>query len=333
MCEDPVQRTNDDATHCKRSAVGLGYWKDPYLGAFGSNPSYSDEARKAPEIHLGYYTRVSAIWRLIVKSLNRVAELQGQKIQIVNLGAGYDTLFWRLTDYLEQIQRPDLLHSFVDIDLPEVTARKCLYVRKSKLLLSRVAGDGNEEVKFSRTDLHGLKYHTVAANFTDLNLMERKLQECSGFRFDVPTLFIAECVFVYIDPIKVSHFLKWITTNFHASVGLINHEQLNIYDKFGQVMLENLSHRGCSLPGIEACRNKTTHVDRLLTADWHAGFCWTMNEVYNMIPKDEIERVEKIEFLDERELVSQLFEHYCVSFGWKNKSSINSINFDDIDLW
>ena len=156
MSEEFVQRTNDDATQSKRSAVSLGYYKDPYLSAFGKSSGFSDVgARKAPEINLGYWTRVSSIWHLLIKTIDRVSELQGQKIQILNLGAGYDTLFWRLTDYLEQISKVEILQCFVDIDLPENSARKCLSVRRSKELLAKVAGDGNEEVKFSSTDLHG----------------------------------------------------------------------------------------------------------------------------------------------------------------------------------
>jgi len=79
MSEESVQRTNDDATQCKKSAVSLGYWKDPYLNAFGSRSGFSDEGRKAPEIHLGYWTRVSSIWHLVIKTIDRVSELQGQK--------------------------------------------------------------------------------------------------------------------------------------------------------------------------------------------------------------------------------------------------------------
>ena len=331
MSDEAVQRTNEDATFCKRSAVSLGYWSDPYITAFGSRSGPGEETRKAPEIHLGYFTRVTAIWRMIISTINRVSEIQGQKIQIVNLGAGYDTLFWRLSDHLEQISKTDILQSFIDIDLPENSARKCFAVRKSKLLLSKLAAsDGNEEVKFSRTDLHGAKYHVIAADFVDLHALEKKLSDCSGFTFEVPTLFIAECVFVYIDPAKVNTFLQWISSNFQSSVALINHEQLNIYDKFGQVMLDNLSQRGCSLPGIEACRDKTTHLNRLLNAQWEGGLCWTMNEIYGLLPRNEIERVEKIEFLDEKELVNQLFEHYCVSYGWKNKLNVH---FDDTEFW
>ena len=332
MCDDSVAKTNDDASQCKRSAVTLGYWQDPYLNALVKPSLSNQEIRKAPEIHLGYFTRVTSIWNLLIKAINKVSDIQGKgaKIQILNLGCGYDTLFWRLQDYLASTSRHDMVKCFVDIDLPEVTAKKCMSVRRSNNLIAKVAGDGNEEVKFSRTDMHGHNFHIVAANFTDLELLEKKLSECAGFSYDTPTIFLCECVMVYIEPAKATNFLKWTTSKFHSSIAMINHEQLNIFDKFGQVMMENLSQRGCSLPGIEACRDKNTHIQRLVSCGWDSGICWTMNELYNMLPKEDIARVEKIEFLDERELVSQLFEHYCVSFGWKN---VSDLCFDEIEFW
>lgn len=333
MGDESVQRTNDDASQCKRSAVSLGYWSDPYLSAFVSKSGLIGEPRKTPEIHLGYFTRVQAIWQLLIKTIDHISSQQSdQKYQVVNIGAGFDTLFWRLTDHLEQISNDvDNLVSFVDIDLPEVTARKCMSVRRSKLLLAKVAGDGNEEIKFSRSDLHGVKYHIIAANFTDLDVLQAKLSECSGFDFALPTIFISECVLVYIEPVKTASFLSWASKKFQSTLVLINHEQLNIFDKFGQVMLQNLSQRGCSLPGIEACRDKSAQVGRLTCAGWNSGgHCWTMNEVYKLLPHEEIARIEKIEFLDERELVDQLFEHYCVAYGWRNGPDLN---LDDLDLW
>ena len=331
MSEESVQRTNDDATLCKLSAVEQGYWGDPYLAAFKIRSSPYGEHRKAPEIHRGYYTRVSAIWNLLVKTAGQLCKNSTYKFQVVNLGAGFDTIFWRFTDYLRKEGLHNRLNSFIDVDLAEVTAKKCMNVRKSKLLLSKIAGDdGNEEVKFSRTDLHADTYHILAANFTDIDVLESKLRDCGNFSYDLPTIFIAECVFVYIDPAKTKQFLQWTSKKFHSSIALIDHEQLNIFDKFGQVMLENLSQRGCSLPGIEACRNKTTHLNRLSESGWQNGICWTMNEIYNYLPRDDVERIEKLEFLDERELVSQLFEHYCVSFGWK---TVDNHKLDEIEFW
>ena len=69
MSDESVTRTNDDASQCKRSAVSLGYWQDPYLNSLVPRPGLSGgEMRKAPEIHLGYYTRVSTIWNLLLKA-------------------------------------------------------------------------------------------------------------------------------------------------------------------------------------------------------------------------------------------------------------------------
>lgn len=42
-----------------------------------------------------------------------------------------------------------------------------------------------------------------------------------------------------------------------------------------------------------------------------------MVQVYESIPVAERQRIEKIEMLDECELLLQLFQHYCMSVGWK----------------
>ena len=37
--------------------------------SFGSRPSFPDESSKAPEINLGYFTQVFAIWKLLIKNI------------------------------------------------------------------------------------------------------------------------------------------------------------------------------------------------------------------------------------------------------------------------
>ena len=347
MVDQAVQRTNEDATLCKRSAVYYGYWQDEYLAAFAPNPPglpgsrTSGEMRKAPEIHLGYFTRVTGLWTLLDRIVSLLVQAD-KGLQVVNLGAGFDTLYWRLKDHLEQNYREErsaaadenqreILRNFVDVDLPEVAASKCALVKRSKTLLERVA-DGEGEVRLSSTDLHGTNYHIVACDFTQTAALEQKLADCN-LDYSVPTVFVSECVFVYLEPTKVSGFLKWIKSKFNKTgVALLNHEQLNMNDRFGKVMLDNLSQRGCGLPGVSACKDKQAQKERLtVTCGWDGAICWTMNEVYSMLPKDEVARVERLEFLDERELVNQLFEHYCITFGWINGGS--DVNFDDLEIW
>ena len=97
--------------------------------------------------------------------------------KVVNLGAGFDTLYWRL----KAAPAGKLLSNFVDVDLPEVAASKCALVRKSKLLLERVAESGGEgEVHFpNTTDLHGSDYHIIACDFTNTTNLDAKLSVCN----------------------------------------------------------------------------------------------------------------------------------------------------------
>ena len=223
-----------------------------------------------------------------------------------------------------------VLSNFVDVDLPEVSGKKCMAIRKSKLLLCRVSGDYESDIRVSRTDLHGHDYHVIAADFTDLSSLEAKLTTECGLDYDTPTVFVAECVLVYLEPSRVSHFLQWASKRFRSLIAMIDHEQLNMEDRFGQVMLDNLNQRGCSLRGASACKSKDTQIGRFTGAGWSAAQTWSMNEIYGMLPQDEVQRVERLERLDEKELMQQLFEHYCVSIGWRNGADIN---IDEIQWW
>lgn len=67
--DEAVQATNDDASICKRSAVHLGYWNDPFLQHFMKGPV----VRKPPEINRGYYARTYGVFKLIIKTLGKIA--------------------------------------------------------------------------------------------------------------------------------------------------------------------------------------------------------------------------------------------------------------------
>ena len=71
----------------------------------------------------------------------------------------------------------------------------------------------------------------VGCDFTRLELLEEKLLECSGIDFAAPTVLVAECVFVYLQPDKVTAFLQWAKAKFTGGLALINHEQLNMNDR------------------------------------------------------------------------------------------------------
>lgn len=189
-------------------------------------------------------------------------------------------------------------------------------------------GEEEGEIRLSRTDLHSTRYHLVAADFVNLTELEDKLTQ-SEVDYNCPTLVLAECVLVYVDPAKVGRMLGWMSEKF-SSLTFINYEQLNMEDRFGQVMLDNLMSRGCLLAGVSACTDKKTQEERFISHGWDSATCWNMNEVYSLLPQSEVQRVEDIERLDEKELLRQLFHHYGLTVARKNSANFNfdSVNFD-----
>lgn len=78
----------------------------------------------------------------------------------------------------------------------------------------------------SKSELHSGKYHLVSANLKNLPLVETKLTSC-GINRSLPTLFLSECVLVYIDVVDTQKLIKWIADNFPTAF-YINYEQVDI---------------------------------------------------------------------------------------------------------
>lgn len=252
-----VMNTNDDATVCKRYAVSLGYWKDQFINSFFHNKQPSRSERKTPEINRGYYARVQAISYLVeqflsyVECLNEFINRERSttkciKCQIVNIGCGFDTLFWRL----KNDDKTDLIQSFVDLDLEGVTYKKLHQIRIKPELLNALGDD----ISFNNYDLHSNIYHLVSSDLRNSKHLNEKLFNDCKFDKKLPTLFISECVLVYISKQHTTNFLQWITTNFEQSV-IINYEQVNMNDKFGEIMIDNLRMRDCEIMDHESCKS------------------------------------------------------------------------------
>uniref|UniRef100_A0A0B6YT44 Leucine carboxyl methyltransferase 1 n=1 Tax=Arion vulgaris TaxID=1028688 RepID=A0A0B6YT44_9EUPU len=309
--DEGVIGTNDDAASCKRFAVEKGYWNDPYIMHFVQKPS----SKKAPEISRGYYARVKAIENLVKNFLT----LTQCKCQIVSLGAGFDTLFWR---YHNEGLVPQC---YVEIDFEQVTSKKCHFIKSKKQLLEALSGE-DSEIMISKSELHSANYHLVSADLRNIGHLETKLS-ASGIDQSLPTLFLTECVLVYIDVESTEKLIKWIADNFPTAF-FINYEQVNMTDAFGQMMIQNLKARDCVLSGAGACASLQTQMNRFVNNGWMGGDALDMCAVYKCLPQADVQRMERLEMLDERELLDQLLSHYCLVWAYKDTMDIglNSLN-------
>ncbi|KAH1184232.1 hypothetical protein KIL84_014848 [Mauremys mutica] len=304
--DEAVRGTCEDASICKRFAVSIGYWKDPYIQYFVRQA----KERKAPEINRGYYARVHGVSQLLKAFLKKTE----CNCQIINLGAGLDTMFWRLKD--ENL----LPKKYFEVDFPMIVARK-IYNIKSKPPLSKpiIESHSGESFLIDAHSLDSSRYSILAADLRDSSELEEKLKK---FNMDtqLPTLLIAECVLVYMTPEQSARLLKWAANTFRAAM-IINYEQVNMADRFGQIMIENLQRRQCSLAGVEACKSLESQRERLLLNGWETANAIDMMKVYSCLPQADVRRIEGLEFLDEKELLEQLMQHYCIC--WASKDSCN----------
>lgn len=87
--------------------------------------------RKAPEINRGYFARVRGVEMCLDRLFQKLGDQQ--PCQIINLGCGFDSLYWRMT-------RP--VANFVEVDFPTVTAKKCYNIKRNKHLLEKLSSEG-----------------------------------------------------------------------------------------------------------------------------------------------------------------------------------------------
>lgn len=99
--------------------------------------------------------------------------------QVVNLGAGFDTLAWRLHDRFADV-------NFIEIDHPATSAAKAVALKE------RAAGSTN--------------LHMLEVDFTHQTLKEM-LGGFAGFLADRPTLYICEGVMAYLTVPQVTELL------------------------------------------------------------------------------------------------------------------------------
>ncbi|XP_078487345.1 leucine carboxyl methyltransferase 1-like [Ciona intestinalis] len=296
-----IQSTCDDASMCKRYAVHRGYWKDEYINFM----VHGSTSRKQPEISRGYYARTEAIWKLLVQFVS----ITERRCQIVSLGAGLDTTYWRL-------HAADLTpHGYFEVDFIDVVARKMRCIGRNPALRSCLP---NIETQRDESYLHCGPYRLLSCDIRDTLKLEEQLVNAK-IDFSYPTLFLTECVLIYMAPDRSNKIIKWASDKFKDCV-FINYEQVNMNDAFAQVMINNLKLRQCWLDGAGACENKQVQLERFIHNGWPKVVCDDMWTIYNRLP--ERQRIERLEMLDESELLQQLLQHYCLVIAVKDTSDI-----------
>ncbi|RPB25965.1 leucine carboxyl methyltransferase [Terfezia boudieri ATCC MYA-4762] len=350
-----VQQTDVDASGSRLAAVNLGYLVDPYaalLHAGGEN----DRPRRFPLINRGTYTRTTAIDELVVQFLKGVPT--GQRKQIVSLGAGSDTRYWRLKERSGEWTRGLVYH---EMDFPEVARKKAERVKRCGVLLKALElgenitfghGDGDSGGNGSTTPTPSsvsLQQTCASANTVDIDqntgnitspdyylhaidirLLKPGLPASplpDAIETSIPTLILSECCLIYLAPAEADAILTFFTTVFKLShpLSIVLYEPIGSDDAFGKVMVQNLATRGIVLQTLKKYSTLSRQKERLRMLGFKGGQAagdvdWIWE---NWVGANEKKRLARLEMLDEVEEWKLLARHYCVVWGWKNGEGEN----------
>lgn len=298
-----VQQTDHDASSSRMSAIALGYLEDSYVQDFF--PSGTDVPKRYPIINRGTYVRTKAIDLLVTRFLQTEPK---QKKQILSLGAGSDTRFFRLwTTCAYAGSRV----SFHELDFEENVFPKRAALRNSE----RLAGVLREVEKA------GSSYTLHALDLRDLT--EKSPPPIPNLDPDLPTLLLSECCLCYLPPDTATSVLQYFSMNIAAPLAIVLYEPIRPFDAFGKTMVANLASRGIQLQTLKRYSTLAAQRERLRLAGFESGqgardvqHLW---ESEQWIDADERERVEKLEWLDEVEEWKLLASHYCVAWGWRGE--------------
>ncbi|KAJ1564387.1 hypothetical protein HK096_008231 [Nowakowskiella sp. JEL0078] len=298
--DEAIRTTNDSALLSKLAIVNAGYIDDPYAKLFSK--TLGRVQRKSPIFNRGSYLRVTAIDAILQKFLEFPASVDKQ---IVSFGAGSDTRFFSLKSANKHPLR------YYEIDFPEITTKKAISIGRNKVLSSLV---GSFKLLSGGTQLHGKEYHLIAADLREYgNLTD--ILTANNFDSNLPTLFLSECLFVYLDPHVSENIVSWASQLCPTAV-FVNFDPIEPNDAFGKIMLQNLEAQNVDLRGIYEYHNLETQERRYLKSTWKRAKSISIDQLYEeYVSKDEKERIRNLEIFDEVEEWNMLARHYCLTIA------------------
>lgn len=127
---------------------------------------------------------------------------------------------------------------FAEFDLLETCENKAILIRTRPQLASVVFGDSSFDATSTSPEIVTSRYILKPMDLTDCASLEAYLKD-SPLSCTKPTLFLSECVLIYINPDLVNPSLQLLQKAFPNNV-MVVYEQIRPNDPFGAMMIQNL---------------------------------------------------------------------------------------------
>lgn len=268
-------------------------------------------------MQIGTYVRTTAIDKIVRQFLDTCPD---DEKQIISLGAGTDTRFFRIID-----ENPTRRLVYHELDFATNTALKISSIKAEPVLLkaiTKVLPDpdsltfgGNGSTMLSPVySIHPMDLRTIKPTAPPT---------LPGISKTTATLILSECCLCYLSPEDNSTILDTLLNHIlepTTPAGIVIYEPIRPLDAFGKTMISNLASRGIHMQTIQQYENLTAQKARLRNAGFVSVQCasdvdfifkeWTTSQ--------EKQHVNHREMLDELEEWVLLARHYCIAWGARN---------------
>lgn len=268
-----VEDTASEVTAFKMSAISKGYYNDKYMKYFAGDILYGSQL---PHQNFGTYLR-NFVMNYAVK---KFYSIYGEKSQVVSLGSGFDTLFWRLRD--ENV----IFSRYVEIDKKDVVTKKRSFI-KNEVFQSQ------ENYFLEEIDLN---------SENSISNIEKLLIP------DIPTLFIDEFSLIYLNPEIIERLYRYIS----KESNIFSYSMTNMNDDFGKLILEGFQDLSVPLNGVNFVSSTDEFVSKMLDIGFPEADA--QNAVFvakNKVPISERQRVSRLEYFDDPREVDFILSHYA----------------------
>jgi len=246
--------------------------------------------------------------------------------QIISLGAGSDTRYFRL----KQKQR-SLNLAYHEIDFAANTQRKITQLRAAQFSNQAKALCG---IDFHASDVEASPEETqlISVDYfihpQDLRGLPKSETGLAGVNTSLPTLIISECCLIYLPPDDADSVLTYFHGIFPSttSLAIVIYEPIRPFDAFGKTMVRNLMERGIQLKTLEKYSGLEEQRQRLRSHGFTPASDGSIAGAeaadvdtiwHRWVDPEEKERVEGLEWMDEVEEFVLLAKHYCICLGWR----------------
>ncbi|KAG8199400.1 hypothetical protein JTE90_000268 [Oedothorax gibbosus] len=295
-----VQNTNDSSIVSKLSSSEKEYFEDKWLIVFVDKPQ-----RRSPIINRGYYIRYKAIEAAFQSWFAALSTTKKDKSQIISLGAGFDTSYFRLksTSYLPSGCK------YIEVDYSKVMHRKLKYIQNSDLTSCfNINADGSE--KHPNIIASNGEYVMLGLDLKNYNELKQAFKALH-IDFSAPSLFLSECAVTYMDVESSNSLIKWIQQHFPNSA-FVTYEQVCPNDGFGIVMQNHFNVLSCPLKSLPSYPDKESQYSRYTQMGWKLCSSISMFEFFMSFDEKEKYRVRNLELFDEFEMWHEKCHHYLL---------------------